>query len=60
MGLSIAPREVRPFQIHILVLQLFLVVPELCGLVEGTLDISPPDRGWGVVALVTYVFLFSD
>jgi hypothetical protein len=53
MGLSVTLGEVCPLQIHDLVLELFLVVPELCGLVEGTLDISPPNRGWGVVGPVT-------
>ena len=53
MDMSIAPIEIRPFQLVVLVLELFLVVPEPCGLVKGTMDICPPDRGWGIVALVT-------
>ena len=53
MDLTVAPIKIRPFQLVVLVLELFLVVPEPCGLVKGTMDICPPDRGWGNVALVT-------
>ena len=60
MALSVAPIEIHPFQLVVLVLELFLVVPEPCGLVKGTIDICPPKKGWGIVALVTQVFLLSD
>ena len=53
MDLTVAPIELCPFQLVVLVLELFLVVPEPYGLVQGTMDICPPDRGWGIVALVT-------
>ena len=53
MDLTVAPIEIRPFQLVVLILQLFLVVPEPCGLVKGTMDICPPDRGWGIVAPMT-------
>ena len=53
MDLTIAPIEIRPFQLVVLVLELFLVVLEPCGLVKGTMDICPPDRGLGIVAPVT-------
>ena len=53
MYLTVAPIEIRPFQLVVLILELFLVVPEPCGLVKGKMDICPPDRGWGIVAPVT-------
>ena len=53
MDLTIAPIEIRPFQLVVLVLELFLVVPKPFGLVKGTMDTCPPDRGWGIVAPVT-------
>ena len=53
MDLTVAPIEIRPFQLVVLVLELFLVVPKPFGLVKGTMDTCPPDRGWGIVAPVT-------
>jgi hypothetical protein len=53
MGLTITPIEIRPFEVIVLVLKHLLVVTAVCGLVEVTLDIRPPDIGRGVVALVT-------
>ena len=45
MDLTVTPIEIRPFQLDVLVLELFLVVPEPCGLVKGTIneDITPSD-----------------
>ena len=42
MGLSIAPIEIQTFQLVVLVLALFLIVPELRDFVEATNDIGPP------------------
>ena len=42
MGLTIVPIEIQTFQLVILVLALFLVVPELRDFVEDTNDIGPP------------------
>ena len=53
MDLSVVPIEIHHFQLVVLVLEQFLVVPEPCGLVKGTMDIYPPKRGWGIVAPVT-------
>ena len=53
MNLTVAPIKIRPFELVVLVLEQFLVVLEPCGLVKGTMDICPPGRGWGIVALVT-------
>ena len=60
MGLTIAPIEIHPFQLVPLVLELFLVIPEPCGILEGMKDISPPDTGWGIAALVTKGFMLID
>ena len=60
MGLTIAPIEIHPFQLVPLVLELFLVVPEPCGILEVMKDISPPDTGWGIAALVTKGFMLID
>ena len=42
MGLTIAPIEIQMFQLVVLVLALFLVVPEPRDFVEATNDIGPP------------------
>ena len=42
MGLTVAPIEIQMFQLIVLVLALFLVVPEPRDFVEATNDISPP------------------
>jgi hypothetical protein len=53
MGLTIAPIEIRPFQVTVLVLKHLLVIHAVCGRIEVTHDIRPPDSGWGVMAIVT-------
>jgi len=42
MGLTIAPIEIQTFQLIVLILALFLVVPKLRDFVEATNDIGPP------------------
>ena len=42
MGLTVAPIEIQTFQLVVLVLALFLIVPELRDFVEATNDIGPP------------------
>jgi hypothetical protein len=59
---TIAPKEILPFEFIILVLKSLLVVPAACGLIELTPDIGPPETGWGVDLMVpvTKLFLFAD
>ena len=49
---TVAPIDVRPFEVGELVLNLFLAVPQFSGFVEGTIDISPADSGRAFVGLV--------
>ena len=42
---TIAPIEVQSFEFIELILDLFLAVSQFSGIVEGTINISPPDGG---------------
>ena len=55
MGATVAPIEVRPFHVVKLVMHLFLAVAQFSGIVEGTMNISPTDRGRAFVRPVAYV-----
>ena len=49
---TIAPIEVRLFEVAELILNLFFAVSQFSGLVEGTIDISPTDSGRAFVGPV--------
>jgi hypothetical protein len=53
MGLIVAPIEIPLLKVMVLVLKRLLVIPAVCGLVEVTRDIGPPNSGWGVMGSVT-------
>ena len=49
---TVAPIDVRPFEVAELILNLFFAVSQFSGLVEGTIDISPTDSGRAFVGPV--------